>query len=118
MPSSDRLLAFGPFLLDPDQRVLTRDGQRVQIAAAPLDVLCTLVSRAGQLVPKDTLAQHASREGAMTNEGVEQAVSTLRKTLALPTGQPLIETRMRRGVRFVGKVEPVARPKSEPPAVE
>ena len=40
------LLSFGPYVLDPSARCLTRDGVDVRIASRHFDLLCVLASHA------------------------------------------------------------------------
>jgi DNA-binding winged helix-turn-helix (wHTH) protein len=46
---------FGPFSLDPEARVLLRDGEPMPMAGKTLDMLVMLVQNRGRLVDKDEL---------------------------------------------------------------
>jgi DNA-binding winged helix-turn-helix (wHTH) protein len=46
---------FGPFSLDPEARVLLRDGEPMRMAGKTLDVLVVLVQNPGRLIDKDEL---------------------------------------------------------------
>lgn len=107
------LLSFGPFVLDLSARRLTRDGEEVLLGERHLDVLCLLTSRPGEVISKDLLTDTAWRGVAVTTNSLDQAISTLRRTLTLPSGEPCIETRARLGYRFVAKVVTVVRRESD-----
>ena len=46
---------FGPFRLDPSERLLLRDGQPVQLAPKVFETLTALIENSGRLVDKDEL---------------------------------------------------------------
>ena len=73
---------------------------------AEIDLLCALVARAGQIVSKDELIERAWEGVAVTDNSLEQAISSLRRTLDAAAPRRYIETEARRGYRFV---EPVRR---------
>jgi DNA-binding winged helix-turn-helix (wHTH) protein len=98
--------AFEPFVLDPDRRRLTRDGEPVAISERQLDVLLRLVAQAGQVVAKDDLIAAGWKDVAVADNSLEQAISALRRVLgARPDGTAYIETIPRRGYRFGVTVE-------------
>ena len=47
--------AFGPFRLDTEERVLSRDSRPVALAPKAVETLLVLVENAGRLVEKDDL---------------------------------------------------------------
>jgi DNA-binding winged helix-turn-helix (wHTH) protein len=49
------LYEFGPFRLEPAERRLLRNGQKVPLPPKAFEVLVVLVSRAGHLVTKEEL---------------------------------------------------------------
>ena len=106
-------LSFGPFVLDPIARRLTRDGEEMLLGDRHLGLVCLLTSRPGEVLSKDLLTDTAWRGVALTTNSLDQAISTLRRTLTLPSGEPCIETRARRGYRFVAKLSPVVRRESD-----
>ena len=107
------LLAFGPYVLDTARRSLTRNGEEVVLGERHLALLSVFTSRPGELIPKDVLIDQAWRGVAVTTNSLDQAIATLRRTLTLPSGEPCIETRARRGFRFVAKVSPVVHRESD-----
>ena len=108
MPVGD-VFAFGPYQLDARARRLTRDGEPVTLTARQFDLLHLLVAGAGQVLSKDSLIEAAWPDVAVTDNSLEQAISSLRRVLTPPSGQPYIETQARRGYRFSADVTKVER---------
>lgn len=103
------LLAFDAFELDPASRRLLKSGEPVTLPSRQFDLLCLLVTHAGQVLSKDALVAAAWGGIAVTDNSVEQAISGLRRVLGEPDGRPAIETQPRRGYRFVLDVKRVER---------
>jgi DNA-binding winged helix-turn-helix (wHTH) protein len=108
-PVPPALFAFGPFELDAASRRLTRDGEPVALSARQFDLLHLLVARAGQVLSKDALIETAWSGVAVTDNSLEQAISSLRRILASPDTTAYIETQARRGYRFAAEVRRVDR---------
>ena len=71
-----------------------------------LEILSLLTANAGQVVSKDALIEAAWKDVAVADNSIEQAISSLRKTLGhQPDGSQYIETLTRRGYRFSAPVE-------------
>jgi DNA-binding winged helix-turn-helix (wHTH) protein len=99
------IYAFGPFALDVPQRRLMRDGEPVPISDRHVSVLAHLLAHAGTVVSKDALVTAAWGDVAVTDNSVEQAISTLRRAIGNASdGTPFIETMARRGYRFATSV--------------
>ena len=98
---------FGDFELDAGTGRLTHAGSPVTIPARHLDVLAALLARAGEVVSKDALVEAAWRDVAVTDNSLEQAISSLRRALAAAAAGALIETVPRQGYRFSGAVRRV-----------
>lgn len=95
---------FGPFRLDPSERLLLRDGQPIALKPKAFDLLVFLVERQGRLVPK-----HELMEGLWPGTFVEEAnltytVSILRRALGDQEGDQFVQTVPTRGYRFVASV--------------
>jgi DNA-binding winged helix-turn-helix (wHTH) protein/Flp pilus assembly protein TadD len=105
--------AFGPFELDPQSKRLLRGGEPVAMSGRHVDLLCALVAKAGAIVTKDQLIQAAWHDVAVTDNSLEQAISSLRRTLDAGAGRRYIETEARRGYRFVAPVTRVERRESD-----
>jgi DNA-binding winged helix-turn-helix (wHTH) protein len=97
--------SFGPFELDAKSRRLTRNGGAVAIPDRHVGLLLELLAHAGEVLSKDTLIEAAWKDVAVSDNSLEQAISSLRRVLghsSSPT--PYIETVARRGYRFVAPV--------------
>jgi DNA-binding winged helix-turn-helix (wHTH) protein/Tfp pilus assembly protein PilF len=104
--SSFPSFSFDHFELDTFARRLTRDGQPIAIADRHFDVLHRLVSHPGERVSKDALVSAGWGDVAVTDNSLEQAISSLRRALGSRTaGDPYIETVPRRGYRFTAAVD-------------
>ena len=103
--------AFGPFQLDGGARRLARDGDPVALPDRQIEILSLLISNPGQVLSKDTLIAAAWKDVAVSDNSLEQAISSLRRTLGpAPDGSQYIETLARRGYRFnAGVTRSVAR---------
>jgi DNA-binding winged helix-turn-helix (wHTH) protein len=117
-------LRFGPFLLDPDDRRLKRDGVPVEINARYLDALALLAREQGKLVSKDRFLEEVWRGVPVTDEALTQCIKTLRRQLGDDAGAPrFIETVPKHGYRLIAPVErveeepgPTAEAQAEPAA--
>ena len=109
MPTPVKLLyEFGPFQLDPPERLLLCDGQPVSLTPKAFDLLLALVNRSGHLVEKDELLKMVW-PGSFVEEGnLAVTISQLRKALNDDRGQHrYIGTVSKRGYRFVAEVKRV-----------
>jgi DNA-binding winged helix-turn-helix (wHTH) protein len=97
---------FGDFELDADAGRLTRGSETLSVPARHLEVLAALLTHAGQVVSKDTLVEAAWRDVAVTDNSLEQAISSLRRVLV--SNESPIQTVPRQGYRFNGSVERLA----------
>ncbi len=100
------LYEFGPFQLDPPERLLLCDGQPVSLTPKAFDLLLALVDRSGHLVEKEELLRIVW-PGSFVEEGnLAVTISQLRKALNDDRGQHrYIETISKRGYRFVAEVK-------------
>lgn len=102
---------FGPFVLDPADRRLTRDGAPVEVSARYLDALILLVGERGRLVTKDRFMAEVWRGIPVTDEALTQCIRSLRRALDDDAAAPrYIETVPRHGYRFGAPVETSAIP--------
>jgi serine/threonine protein kinase len=103
------LYAFGPFRLDPEERVLLRDGSPVPLGPKVIETLLLLVQNAGHLVDKDDLMKRVWPDAYVEEGNLNKHVFLLRKALGRwDGGLEYIETVTRRGYRFVATVNRVA----------
>jgi len=112
------LYEFGPFRLNPPERLLLRDGQPVALPPKAYDLLVTLVAHTGRLVTKEELLKAVWPGTFVEEANLSYTVSLLRKALG-DDSEPsrYIETVPKRGYRFNGAVvvaPDVARGPEEP----
>ncbi len=93
---------FGPFRLDPGQRVLLRHGELIPVAPKAFDTLLALVESEGRVLEKDELLKAVWPDSFVEEGSLAQNISILRKTLGENAkGQQYIQTIPKRGYRFV-----------------
>jgi TolB-like protein/DNA-binding winged helix-turn-helix (wHTH) protein len=99
---------FGPYRLDPNARLLHRDGIILSLPPKAVDTLLVLVESRGTLIGKEQLLERVWPGTFVEENNLAQSVSLLRKALgSQANGQPYIETIPRRGYRFSGEVTEV-----------
>jgi TolB-like protein len=97
--------AFGPFRLDFARKALYRGDTLVPLGARAMDVLCTLVETAGNLVTKDELMERVWPGIAVEENNIQVQIWSLRKALGTDeAGADYIVTVPGRGYRFAGKI--------------
>jgi eukaryotic-like serine/threonine-protein kinase len=100
---------FGPFRLDPAERLLLRGQQPVPLKPKAFDLLVLLVERHGRLLTKQQLMDALWPATAVEEGNLTHTISTLRKALGDGLdGDQFIETVPTRGYRFVSAVREVA----------
>ena len=99
--SARQLYDFGPFRLDPPERLLLRDGQPVPLPPKAYDLLVTLAAHAGHLMTKEDLLGEVWPGTFVEEANLSYTVSLLRKALG-DDAEPYryIETVPKRGFRF------------------
>jgi DNA-binding winged helix-turn-helix (wHTH) protein len=96
---------FGPFQLDLNDRLLTRDGEVISLRPKATEILVRLVMNAGQLIKKDQLLKEVWPDTFVEESNLSQTIFTLRKALGDDRSEPrYIETVPRRGYRFIAEV--------------
>jgi TolB-like protein/DNA-binding winged helix-turn-helix (wHTH) protein/Tfp pilus assembly protein PilF len=104
--------SFGPFVLDPAEKVLLRDAHPVPLPPKALETLLALVEKRGHVIDKAELLQRVWPDTFVEEATLAQNIFTLRKVLGNPPdGQEYIETVPKRGYRFVAAVKAVAEKK-------
>ncbi len=97
---------FGPYRFEPEQRVLTRDGEALSLTPKATEILTVLLKNPGQLVEKEELMREVWPNTFVEEANLTQNIFTLRRAIAEPgTGRKYIETVSRRGYRFVAAVK-------------
>jgi DNA-binding winged helix-turn-helix (wHTH) protein/TolB-like protein len=102
------LYSFGPFVLDPSERLLARAGQPVPITPKAFDMLVLLVERRGHLIEKKEIIRAIWPDSFVEEGNLCVTVSLLRKTLGSDNEYKYIETVPKRGYRFVAEVSEVS----------
>ena len=100
---------LGPFRLDTEAGVLSRDGIPMPLGPRAVAVLAALVKRANEYLPKAGLMD-AAWPGLVVEEGnLAVQISGIRRVLGqVSGGERWVETLARRGYRFVGPVKALA----------
>ena len=96
---------FGPFRLDPAERLLLRGQQPIPLKPKVFDLLVLLVARHGRLITKQELMDALWPATSVEEGNLTHTISTLRKALGNgQDGEQFIETVPTRGYRFVSAV--------------
>jgi DNA-binding winged helix-turn-helix (wHTH) protein/tetratricopeptide (TPR) repeat protein len=99
---------FGPFRLDPNERLLLRDGQSLPLTPKAFEALLLLVENSGRVLGKQELVERLWPETFVEEANLTNNISLLRKALGDSSEEPhYIETVPRRGYRFVAAVKQV-----------
>ncbi len=99
---------FGPFRLDPAERLLLRAGKVVPLTPKLFDTLLALVENSGHVMLKDDLLERVWPDSFVEEGSLTRNVSHLRKLLGEDAnGRDFIETLPKRGYRFAAEVAQV-----------
>src|SRR5579862_87560 len=102
------LLEFGPFRVDPEQRLLLRDQQPVPLSPKAFELLLALLQRNGEVVLKDDLMKLLWPDTFVEESNLGQHVFQIRKALGEKAqSSSYIVTVPGRGYRFAQKVRSV-----------
>ena len=88
------VISFGPYRLVPEERLLLRDGETVDVGSRVLDVLIALVEAAGEVVSQRDLIARAWPGVVVGDGSLRVTIANLRK--ALGDGED--------GVRYIANV--------------
>ncbi len=98
-------LHFGPFRLDPAQRLLFRAESSVALRPKTLEVLLLLLRRAGEVVSKEEILATVWEGNAVTEYVLTTCISELRAALGEEPKRPrFLKTVHRTGYQFVAEV--------------
>jgi DNA-binding winged helix-turn-helix (wHTH) protein len=75
------MISFGPFRLSASERRLIKDGVPVEVGSRALDILITLVERAGEVVCKKELFARAWPDVLVDETSLRTNVARLRRAL-------------------------------------
>src|SRR3984957_10274151 len=100
---------FGPFLLDPTERILSCDGSIVSLTPKAFETLLCLVRNPGRILTKDELLKEIWPDTFVEEVNLAVNISTLRKAFGEnPQDGRYIATVPGRGYRFVADVREIA----------
>ena len=107
-----RMVSFGLFQADCEQRILTKGGLRIKLQDQPFQVLVMLLDRPGEVVTREEIRERlwTADTFVVFDDGLNTAIKKLRAALNDSADNPrFIETIPRRGYRFLAPVTtPVA----------
>jgi DNA-binding winged helix-turn-helix (wHTH) protein/Flp pilus assembly protein TadD len=95
---------FGPFRLNAEQLLLTRNGEPVALGPKVVETLLALVEAPGDVLAKSVLLDRIWPEGFVDESNLAQNVHVLRKTFRRHGMADPIATIPRRGYRFTAPV--------------
>ena len=107
LPDKD-VYEFGEFRLDITERILSRQGERVQLGEKAFETLCALVRHSNRLVSKSELMSEVWSDTVVEENNLDKNISYLRRVLEDGVGRPtFIETVRGHGYRFSSEVRRV-----------
>jgi DNA-binding winged helix-turn-helix (wHTH) protein/TolB-like protein/tetratricopeptide (TPR) repeat protein len=99
------LYEFGPFRLDADERLLSREGRPIALPPKVYETLSVLVGSDGRVLTKDELMRAIWPDTVVEEANLAHNISELRKALGDSPEKPqYIQTLPRRGYRFIAEV--------------
>ncbi len=106
MNNGERVIyEFGGFRLDPELRILLRDGDPVTVWPKVFDTLVLLLQSRGRIMEKEELMRALWPESFVEEGNLTQNIFVLRKILGDDkNGHDFIQTVPRRGYKFVAPV--------------
>src|SRR5690242_9971729 len=104
--SAKQIYEFGPFRLDPAERLLLREGKAVPLTPKAFDTLVVLVEESGHLVRKDDLMKRVWPDAFVEEVNLSQNVNSIRRALGT-NGEQYIETVPKVGYRVIVKARVV-----------
>ncbi len=103
-------ICFGPFILDPDTRQLTRGGKPLHLSPKAFDLLEALALERPNVLSKATLQQRLWPDTFVTEGNLSNLVAEIRDALDDPPRDPLyIRTAHKFGYAFCGEAASLPR---------
>jgi DNA-binding winged helix-turn-helix (wHTH) protein len=102
--------AFGPFVLDANEHILSRNGAPLSLTPKAFQTLLLLVKNNGRLIEKDELLKAVWPDSFVEEATLAQNIFTLRRILRHHSSAPgeYIQTVQKRGYRFVMQVREIS----------
>jgi len=102
-------VSFGPFRFEPRSGQLWSGKTEIRLTPKAAAVLSALLARAGEPVSKEALFASVWPNTVVSDDALASCIQELRRALSDDPKEPrYIETRHRRGYRFVAGLEPAA----------
>src|SRR6266705_1800138 len=96
----------GEFLIEPEKRLITRDGESVHLPNKPFQVLLYLIENRDRVVTREELLDRFWDGKDVYDDTLRKSVGAIRKALGDRSEcARFIETRHREGYRYVGPLE-------------
>jgi TolB-like protein/DNA-binding winged helix-turn-helix (wHTH) protein/Tfp pilus assembly protein PilF len=113
MPEGKHFYEFGPFRLDPAERLLLRNNQTIPLAPKAFETLLLLAENSGHLLSKDELMKRLWPQTFVEEVNLAQNISAIRRALDDKNGGAhYIETVAKGGYRFTAATRKIVH---EPP---
>src|SRR5436190_531967 len=97
---------LGQFLLEPEKRVIIRNGEIIHLPNKPFQVLLYLIENRDRVVTRRELLDTFWDGKDVYDDTLRKSVGTIRKALNDASESPrFIETRHREGYRYIGPLE-------------
>ena len=111
-------IRFGDFELDERESRLLVSGEVIELQPKVYEALCFFAARPGQLITREELMEALWPDVVVNEETLTQVVRKLRRALGDEAKEPrFVATVLKRGYRFLPRVEPVeGEAKAEPEA--
>jgi DNA-binding winged helix-turn-helix (wHTH) protein/tetratricopeptide (TPR) repeat protein len=105
--SRRELYEFGPFRVDADNEVLSRDGQPVILTPKAFQILLVLVRRSGEIATKDEIMKSVWPDTFVEETNLTRNIFSIRKALGEGSENQYILTVSGKGYRLAEKAVPV-----------
>jgi len=103
--SPNQAIGFGPYRIDPVQRLVLEDDQPLRLGRRAMDILLTLLAHAGEVLSKQQLMAAVWPDSVVEDINLRVHMAALRKALGDgQAGQRYIITVAQRGYSFVAPI--------------
>src|ERR1700722_20296577 len=86
--AADRVIGFGPFLLDPGKRTLSANGTQIAISSRAFEILQMLIEQRDRAVANDEIVDRVWPNMFGEDNNLAVHISALRRMLTLEDGGP------------------------------
>jgi eukaryotic-like serine/threonine-protein kinase len=110
------LVKFEDFELDLRAYQVWRSGRTLKLERIPMEVLCQLVERRGQLVTREEIIEKLWGKNVFldTDNAINTAIRKIRRALKDDPEQPrFVQTVTGRGYRFIGQISEISAPDAQ-----